>query len=142
MGGALSHLRSTSKVKNPSSTSPSARPGLRRRLHVVIARPRRSGTSSHSSLRSAAREAQRGGGAACWSPGQPGHRPPGPPALIGCGPKPRPGAEGPACVGRGLGGRGRAGRRLPAAPRGPEAVLLHVGREQVRSAGRALRGAC
>lgn len=38
LGGALSHLRSTRKLKTSSSRSPSVRPGLRRRLHLGILR--------------------------------------------------------------------------------------------------------
>lgn len=38
LGGTLSHLRSTKKLKNSSSRSPRVRPGLRRRLHMGISR--------------------------------------------------------------------------------------------------------
>lgn len=44
LGGALSHLRSTRKLKSSSSTSPSVRPGLRRRLHLGISRTQRADT--------------------------------------------------------------------------------------------------
>lgn len=44
LGGALSHLRSTRKLKSSSSTSPSVRPGLRRRLHLGISRTRQADT--------------------------------------------------------------------------------------------------
>lgn len=51
------------------------------------------------------RETGREGGAARWSPGQPGHRPLILPTLIGCCPWPRPHCLGLECQGTGVSAR-------------------------------------
>lgn len=74
LGGALSHLRSTRKLKTSSSRSPSVRSGLRRRLHLGIARV----LLEHNQVLTPAALTQppakaiaRWGGTAHWSPRQP-----------------------------------------------------------------------
>lgn len=57
LGGTLSHLRSTRRLTTTTSRSPSVRPTLRRRLHVVIALLLRAETRSHSTQHSVARGA-------------------------------------------------------------------------------------
>lgn len=129
LGGALSHLRSTRKLKNSSSTSPSVRPGLRRRLHLGISRMLRADTrvptpaalsgppkpwpggagphTGHPGNRATASPTRWRPLAEAWGPASP----PGPSADK----VPRPGQrrnkarEGRGGVGKGLGGAGRSG---------------------------------
>lgn len=130
LGGALSHLRSTRKLKSSSSTSPSVRPGLRRRLHLGISRTQRADTrvptpdalsgppkpwpggagphTDHSGNRATASPTRWRPLAEAWGPASP----PGP-----CSDKvPRPGqrldkaGEERGGAGRGGAGRGGAGR--------------------------------